>query len=69
MVLADIDYNSLSIIEYHRNHATLHDTMEKSLPVITQIQITKNIDLVWEIVNEHLESIHFTEGVPVLWYV
>ena len=34
--------------------------------MITHIQITNNIDLVWEIVNEHLESICDTKGVPVI---
>ena len=69
MVLDDIDDNSLRSIEDHRNHATIHDNMEKSLLVITQSQINKNIDFVWEIVNQHLEAIRGTKGVPVLWCV
>ena len=37
--------------------------------MITQSQITKNIDPVWDIVNEHLEAIHVTKHMPVLWCV
>ena len=47
----------------------LHEKAEKSLLVITQTQITNNIDLMWEIVNEHLEAIRGTNEVPVLWCV
>ena len=43
--------------------------MEKSPPVINQIQITNKIDLVWEIINEHVEAIRGTKGVTVLWCV
>ena len=48
---------------------TLHDNAEKSPPMITQTHITKNIDLVWEIVNEHLEAICSTKIMPVIWCV
>ena len=47
VVLDDIGDNALRSIKYHRNYATIHGNTEKSPPVITQIQITKNIDLVW----------------------
>ena len=67
MVLADIKDNSLSIIADHRNLATLHENTKKSPPVITKSYITKNIDLIWEIVNEHLEATRGTKSVPVLW--
>ena len=66
MVLSDINDNTVRIIEDHGNLATLHENTDKSLPVITQSQITKNIDLMWEIVNEHLEAIRGTKGVPIL---
>ena len=69
VVLADINDNSLRSIEYHQNLVTLHENAEKSLPVITQTHITKNIALVWEIVNEHLEASYCTKGVSVLWRV
>ena len=46
---------------------TLHENTEKSLTVITQTHITNNIDLVWEIMNDHLEAIRGTKGVTVLW--
>ena len=54
MVLSDKNDNSLSIIEDHRNLVTLHESSEKSASVINQTQITKNIDLMLYIVNEHL---------------
>ena len=54
VVLAVIDGNALKRIEYYLNHLALHNNMEKYLPVITQSQITKKIDIVWDIVNEHL---------------
>ena len=37
--------------------------------MITQSQITNNIDLVWEILNGHVEAIRVTKGVTVLWCV
>ena len=44
---------------------TFHENAEKSPTVITHIYTTNNIDLVWEIVNEHLEAICGIKGVPV----
>ena len=67
--MAGINDNALKMIEDHRNLVTLHDNAQKSPPVITQTQITKNIDLVWQIVNDHQEAIRGTNGVPVLWCV
>ena len=69
VVTAGMDDNTLIIIGDHRKHATIYDNTEKSLLVITHSQTTKNIDLVWEIVNEHLEDIRGTKGVPVIWCV
>ena len=69
MVLADINENLLGSIEEHWNLRNLHKNREKSPPVTTQTHITNNIDLVWEIVNEHIEAIRGKKGVPVLWYV
>ena len=37
--------------------------------MITQSQITNNIDLVWEILNGHVEAIRVTKGVTVIWCV
>ena len=51
VVLDEIKNNALRSIEDHRNLATLHGNMEKPPPGITQRHISKNIDLVWEIVN------------------
>ena len=67
--LDEINDNALSSIEDHHNISTLRDNIEESLPVITQILITNNIDLVWEIVNGHLEAIYGTKVGPVLWCV
>ena len=69
MVLVNINNNALVSIEYHRNLATIHYNIEKSLPMIIQIQITKTIGLLWEIVNDNLEAICGTKGVSVLWFV
>ena len=69
MVLADTNDNTLRRIEHHRNLVTLHENAEKSPSVITQTQIIKNIDLVWEIVNGNLDAICGTKGMLVLWCV
>ena len=69
LVLVDINDNTLMSIEDHQNLVTLHDNAEKYLSVIAQTHITKNIDLVWEIINNHLQAIRGTKGVPILWCV
>ena len=69
VVLEDINDNTLRSIGNHCNLVTLHNNTEKSAPVINQTQIIKNIYLMWEIINENLEDIGGTKGVPVLWCV
>ena len=69
MVLADINDNALKMIEYQWNLVNLHENAEKSLPVIIQTQITKNIDFVLQIMNDHQEAIRGTNDMPVLWCV
>ena len=66
VVLANINNNSQRIIEDHQNLATLNEHVENYPSVIIQSHITKNIDLSWEIVNEHLEAIHGKMGVHFL---
>ena len=36
-------------------------------PVITQSLIENNIDVVWDLFHEHLESIRGIHGVTILW--
>ena len=69
VVLTEKNYNSLRSIEYHQNIMNLNENAEKYSPVITQTHITKDIELVWDIMNEHLEDICGTKGVSVIWCV
>lgn len=57
----------LSEIEDHRNLKLTHNNSIMTASVSTQSLIDKDIDVVWDLIHEHLESIRGIHGVPIFW--
>ena len=54
-------------IEDHRNLKLTHNNSIMTASVSTQSLIDKDIDVVWDLIHEHLESIRGIHGVPIFW--
>ena len=39
------------------------------MPTLTGVMIKRNVDRLWERVNEYLAGIHGHKGVPIAWCV